>query len=320
MTIPLIVFIGVLAIVLLPYQFFVTRPEGQSHRKLKRRLKTSVAVKRVHLALVKETERLSSLGPLDRLLNYEGRAVVPAQRLIEQSGLRWSVGTLLVACGCAALIPYAIVTTLSGSELAGLIVATCTGFTPYLWVRRARSKRLWKFEEQFPEAIDLIARALRAGHTFPAGLSMVADELADPVGTEFRLLYDRHSFGMPLTEAVRSFAERIPLLDSKFFATAVLTQRDAGGNLAEVLDNLSSVIRERFKVKRQVRVISAHGRVTGWILAGLPPSLSLVFLAVSPQHMQSLFKDPLGIQLILVAAALQIVGTLLIRKIVNIEY
>jgi tight adherence protein B len=320
MTIPLLVFIGVLAIVLLPYQFFVTRPEGQSHRKLKRRLKNTVAVKRAQLALVKETERLSSLGPLDRLLNYAGHAVAPAQRLIEQSGLRWSVGTLLVAYGCAALIPFAIVRTLTGSALAGLIVASCTGFAPYLWLRRARSKRLWKFEEQFPEAIDLIARALRAGHTFPAGLSMVADELTDPVGTEFRLLYDRQSFGMPFTEAIRSFAERIPLLDAKFFATAVLTQREAGGNLAEVLDNLSSVIRGRFKVKRQVRVISAHGRITGWVLAGLPPSLALIFLAVSPHHMQTLFNDPLGVQLLLVAAVMQMVGTLLIRKIVNIEY
>ena len=218
------------------------------------------------------------------------------------------------------MIPYAIVKTLSGSSLAGLIVGCCTGLVPYLWVRRARSKRMWKFEEQFPEAIDLISRALRAGHTFSTGLLMVADELMDPVGTEFRLLYDRQNFGMPLPEALRSFAERIPLLDAKFFATAVLTQRDAGGNLAEVLDNLSSVIRERFKVKRQVRVISAHGRITGWILAGLPPSLSMVFLAFTPKHMQTLFNDPLGVKLILVALVLQVVGTLLIRKIVNIEY
>ena len=149
---------------------------------------------------------------------------------------------------------------------------------------------------------------------------MVADELTDPVVTEFRLLYDRQNFGMPLTDALRSFADRIPLLDVKFFVTAVLTQREAGGNLAEVLDNLSSVIRERFKVKRQVRVISAHGRVTGWVLAGLPPSLALVFLAFSPKHMQTLFNDPLGVRIVLMAVVLQVIGTLLIRKIVHIEY
>jgi tight adherence protein B len=320
MTLPALVFIAVLAIVLLPYMFFVARPEVQSQEKLKRRLKSSAAVKREQLALVKETERLSSVGLLDRLLGYAGRIVQPTQRLIEQSGLRMSVGTLLFACGCAAIVPFFIVRTVSGSLYAAAIVACCTGPVPYLWVRRARTKRLWKFEEQFPEAIDLIARALRAGHTFPTGLLMVAEELTDPIGTEFRLLYDRQNFGMPLPEALRSFAERVPLLDAKFFATAVLTQRDAGGNLAEVLDNLSSVIRERFKVKRQVRVISAHGRITGWILAGLPPSLAIVFLAFTPNHMQTLFNDPLGVQFITAALVLQIVGTLLIRKIVNVEY
>jgi tight adherence protein B len=320
MTLPLMVFLGVLAIVLVPYVMFVTRPEDQSKRTLSKRLKSTAAAKRAQLALVRETERLSSLGPVDRLLNQAGRVVVPTQQLIEQSGLRMSVGTLMLACACAALIPFAIVRGFSGSSLAGLIVGCCTAFVPYLWVRRARTKRLWKFEEQFPEAIDLIVRALRAGHTFPTGLLMVADELMDPVGSEFRLLYDRQNFGMPLPEALRSFAERIPLLDAKFFTTAVLTQRDAGGNLAEVLENLSSVIRDRFKVRRQVRVISAHGRITGWILAGLPPSLSVVFLVVTPKHMQTLFNDPLGVQFIIVAIVLQLVGTLLIRKIVNIEY
>jgi tight adherence protein B len=320
MTLPAIVFIAVLGIVLLPYVLFVTRPEDHEKRSLKRRLKSTASVKRTQLLLVKETERLSSLGFLDRLLGYAGRIVVPAQRLIEQSGLRWSVSTLLFASGCAALIPFFIISTVSGSFLAALIVGSCTSVVPYLWVRRARTKRIWKFEEQFPEAIDLIARALRAGHTFQTGLLMVADELTDPVGSEFRLLYDRQNFGMPVGEALRSFAERVPLLDAKFFATAVLTQRDAGGNLAEVLDNLSSVIRERFKVKRQVRVISAHGRTTGWILAGLPPSLAIVFMVLTPKHMQTLFNDPLGVQVIIVALVLQIVGTLFIRKIVNIEY
>jgi tight adherence protein B len=320
MTLPAIVFVAVLAIVLAPYVFFVTRPEDHDKRSLKRRLKSTAAAKRAQLVLVKETERLSSLGPVERVLGYASRVVVPAQRLIEQSGLRWSVSTLFFATGCAALVPFLIIRMISGNVIAGLIVGACTAFLPYAWVKRARAKRIWKFEEQFPEAIDLIGRALRAGHTFQTGLLMVADELSDPVGSEFRLLYDRQNFGMPVAEALRSFADRIPLLDAKFFATAVLTQRDAGGNLAEVLDNLSTVIRERFKVKRQVRVISAHGRITGWILAGLPPSLSIVFLVASPKHMATLFNDPLGVQIIVVALVLQIVGTLLIRKIVNIEY
>jgi tight adherence protein B len=317
--IPAAVFVVVLALVLLPYVVFVTAPEDREHRKLKKRLKATTRA-RAGLALLKAVDPLSSVGVFNRALARTGRTVEPTRRLLERAGMRINLGTYLLACGCAAALPFFIVNLVTGSPLAGLIVGACTGCIPYVWVCRARSKRMWKFEEQFPEAIDLIARALRAGHTFQTGLAMVAEELADPVGTEFKLLYDRQNFGMPLAEALRSFAQRIPLLDAKFFATAVLTQRDAGGNLAEVLDNLTSVIRDRFKVKRQVRVISAHGRITGWVLAGLPPGLSAVFMIVTPKHMQTLFNDPLGIQFIIAALFLQVVGTLAIRKIVNIEY
>jgi tight adherence protein B len=149
---------------------------------------------------------------------------------------------------------------------------------------------------------------------------MVAEEMTAPIGTEFREIFEQQNFGMPLVDALRGFAERVPILDVKFFVTAVLTQRDAGGNLAEVLDNLSSVIRERFKVKRQVRVISAHGRITGWILSALPPILALVFSIISPKMMSTLVHDPIGHMLIAVAIFLQITGTLVIRKIINIEY
>ena len=177
-----------------------------------------------------------------------------------------------------------------------------------------------KFEEQFPEAIDLLARALRAGHALTTGLSMVGDEMADPVGPEFRLLFDQQNFGMPLPQALKDFADRIPIIDARFFVTAVLTQRDAGGNLSEVLDNLSSIIRDRFRVKRQVRVISAHGRITGWVLSALPVSLGLFFAFTSPDIYRKFYTDPLGIKLILVALMLQIVGVFVIRRIVQIEY
>ena len=177
-----------------------------------------------------------------------------------------------------------------------------------------------KFEEQFPEAIDLIARALRAGHAFPTGLLMVADEAPDPIGPEFKLVYDRQNFGMPLNDALKGLAERVPILDARFFATAVLTQRETGGNLSEVLDNLATVIRDRFKVKRQVRVVTAHGRITGWILSALPPGLAVVISFVSPDHMKTMFTDPLGIQMLVVAGTMQVVGTLIIRKLVNVPY
>ena len=176
------------------------------------------------------------------------------------------------------------------------------------------------FEEQFPEAIELMARALRAGHAFPTGILMVADEIPSPVGAEFKLLYDRQNFGMPLSDALKGMAERVPILDARFFTTAVLTQRETGGNLSEILDNLAAVIRDRFKVKRQVRAVTAHGRITGWILAGLPPVLAFILSMVSPEHMKPMITDPLGIKMIAVGGTMQVIGSLIIRKLVNIRY
>jgi tight adherence protein B len=200
------------------------------------------------------------------------------------------------------------------------VVAPIGGALPYLVVNRQRKSRMKKFEEQFPEAIDLVARALRAGHALPTGLGMVADELKAPVGTEFRILYDEQNFGLTLPDALRNFARRIPVLDARFFVTAVLTQRETGGNLAEVLDNLGSVIRDRFKVKRQVLVLSAHGRITGFILSCLPPCLALATFVINPRHLGTLMGDPIGQKMIVGAIVLQVVGTLIIRKLVNIEY
>jgi tight adherence protein B len=171
-----------------------------------------------------------------------------------------------------------------------------------------RGRRTARFEELFPEAIDLLSRALRAGHAFTTALGMVAEELPQPIAGEFRLLWDRQNYGLPLSEALRDFAERVPLLDARFFVTAVLTQRDSGGNLSEVLDNLASVIRDRFTLKREVQVKSAHGRTTGYILAGMPPALAVIFLLTNPDYLGTLVEDPSGI------------GTLVIRRLVRIDY
>ncbi len=168
-----------------------------------------------------------------------------------------------------------IVRLVTGLNWAAAVVAIAAGLSPYLLVRYAAVRRTRLFEDQFPQAIDLIASSLRAGHAFTSGVSMVSDEVADPTGAEFRLLYDQQNFGMPLPDALKAFARRVPLLDARFFITAVLTQREAGGNLAEVLDNLAGLIRERSRVKRQVRVTSAHGRITGWVLSMMPPALFL---------------------------------------------
>jgi tight adherence protein B len=313
-------FVLIVGIVYGLYWVFVERTEVQEHDALRKRLKRTP---KTHLgvgALLKQPQKLSELGVLDAFLGNAGRLVDPVQRTIAQSGVKISVGSVFLASGCLAGLAYLLVLRFLHLPLVGLGFAVGAAWIPYGILRLLRSKRMTKFEEQFPEAIDLLARALRAGHALTTGLSMVADELPKPVGPEFRQLFDQQNFGMPLPEALKAFAERIPILDAKFFVTAVLTQREAGGNLSEVLDNLSSIIRDRFRVKRQVRVISAHGRITGWILSALPVSLGLFFAISSGDTYRRFYTDPLGIQMIVFALVLQVIGVFIISRIVRIEY
>jgi tight adherence protein B len=161
---------------------------------------------------------------------------------------------------------------------------------------------------------------LRAGHAFTTGLRLAAEELPEPAAAEFRMLHDQQNYGLPMTDALKDFAKRVPIIDARFFVTAVLTQREAGGNLAEVLDNLAAVIRERFKVKRQLRVKAAHGRITGVVLAGLPPCVAIALTLQDLHHFSSMLAAPLGIRMIIAAFVLQVVGAILIMKITDIEY
>ena len=284
---------------------------------LRQRLSIDAAAKVARHSIVKmAAERKDRKGAV----NGVHRRAMSLQIWIEQSGLPITVSGLALATVGLGVLMFAVGAQLSGQLWVGAFGAVIGAVVPWVVVRMARTKRLRKFEEFFPEAIDLIARALRAGHTFTTGLLMVADEIPKAVAGEFRLLYDKQNYGMDLSEALRAFAARIPLIDAKFFVTAVLTQREAGGNLAEVLDNLAKVIRTRFTVQRQIRVISAHGRLTGGILMGLPLALGFFLALRSPENFTVLFSDPLGIRMIVVAAALQILGVFVIRRIVKIEY
>lgn len=321
MVIVALTFVVVIGIVLGAYFALVVRPESDERSKLLGRLgktKGTGVVKGAQLE--RPVDRLSNVRAMQIVLSRAKGVSGPLGRLITQSGLKLTVGTLVMVSVLAACAGYALVKWLTYYTYLGLAAAPVFGLLPYLFVRVARAKRLELFEEQFPESIELIARALRAGHAFPTGLQMVADEIPDPVGAEFKLVYDRQNFGMSLNDALKGLAERVPILDAKFFATAVLTQRETGGNLSEVLDNLATVIRERFKVKRQVRAVTAHGRITGWILAAMPPSLGLILCFVSPEHMKTLITDPLGMQMLAVGGTMQVIGTVIIRKLVNIRY
>jgi tight adherence protein B len=322
MGIVLVTFILTLGMVIGAYYVFVLRPEADERSKLLHRLKQKREGHHGYVAglLEKPVQRLSDVRALEFVLSRAKGLSGPLERLITQAGLNLSVGTLLLMCVLVACVGYLFVKWLTYFTYLALAAAPLFGMIPYLVVRYMRTRRFEKFEEQFPESIELMARALRAGHAFPTGLQMVAEEVPDPVGAEFKLVYDRQNFGMPLPEALKGLADRVPILDARFFVTAVLTQRETGGNLSEVLDNLASVIRDRFRVKRQVRVVTAHGRITGWILAGLPPSLAAILFTISPEHIKTLTGDPLGVKMIVAAAILQTLGTLIIRKLVNVPY
>jgi tight adherence protein B len=182
-----------------------------------------------------------------------------------------------------------------------------------------RTRRFQKFEAKFPEAIDTLARAVRAGHAFTTALEMIANEVSEPVAGEFRQLYEEQKFGLPVRDALLNLADRIPLVDVKFFVTAVMLQRETGGNLAEILDNLSYVIRERFKILRQVRVHTAQGRLTMVLLMALPPTIVVLMLMLNPGFIRPLFTDPLGHALIVGGITLQTMGYFVIRRIIRIQ-
>jgi tight adherence protein B len=315
-------FVLVLAIIFGAYFLFIVRPEGQEQQQVRRRLKAEAGVAPDRLKLLRAVKgsQLSSIGAVRAVLERTGGLTGTLQRLLSQAGLDLTVGTLVLLILCCAAAGFVLTIWMTRMVVMAAIAASLAGLVPIIYVRWKRNQRMRLFEEQFPEAIDLIARTLRAGHAFTTGVKLAAEELPEPVASEFQLLYDRQNFGLPLPDALRGFASRVPILDARFFATAVLTQREAGGNLAEVLDNLGGVIRERFKVKRQVRVMSAHGRMTGWVLATLPPALAIAFMARSPDHFRVLLDDPMGPTLIVAAILLQVIGTLIIRKLVNIEY
>jgi len=320
MLIAAIVFAVITAVIFGSYYAFVLRPEGQEDRALRQRLKSRAPSESPGTTVVRKDDQLSAVKPLDRVLRRWQQPDSHLSELIAQSGMSTTIGAFILASVLCALVGLLATIQLTSSFGIGLAVSAVAALVPYFYLRRKAASRLATFEEQFPDAIDLLARSLRAGHALPTALQNVADEIPDPVGGEFKVLFDQQNYGMTLPEALRAFAVRVPVLDARFFVTAVLTQRETGGNLSEVLDNLSAVIRERFKVKRHVRVVSAHGRITGVVLGFLPPVLAFILFLISPEHIGLLWTDPLGFNMLLVGLFLQVLGVLIIRRIVDVEY
>jgi len=272
---------------------------------------------REDLALLRD-ELLSAIPAFNRLLSRSSR-ISHLQRYLLQADVQMRPGKFLLmtasfsaVLGLSALLLRASWWLPCVAAVAGLVV-------PFLYVAQRRKARFFRFSTRFPDAIDLLVRAVRAGHSLAGAIEMIAQELAEPIAGEFRKVFDEQKFGMPMRDALLNLADRVPLLDVKFFVTAVLLQRESGGNLAEILEKLSYLIRERFKLMRQLRVYTAHARVTMIILIGLPIVWALFVSIFNPDYMRPLFVYSLGQKLIATAVLMQFIGYILIRRIAHIR-
>ena len=322
MALALLAFVFGVSLVVAGYAGVTKLPQMMAQRRLDRRLTelsttADAAPSDQHDGLIKQLNR-GALPILDRLLGSTTRGSAFSLWL-DQSGVKISPsGVFVMALGLALLLAF--IGGMTTHSTWGWAAGGAIGFAlPFIILNVKRTRRLRAFEEQFPEGLDLISRALKAGHAFATGLKMVADEMPDPVGPEFRKTFDEQNFGLPLKDALDNLTHRVPLLDVRFFSTAVLIQRETGGNLSEILENLAHVVRERFKILRQVRVYTAHGRFTGYVLLALPAVLCIALSFINPDHMNLLLRERMGQMMLLGALGLQTTGYLWIKQVIKIE-
>jgi tight adherence protein B len=239
--------------------------------------------------------------------------------VLYQSGLKWTPGALLLmSAGCFTIVAY-LVYLRTEALIFALLIGALAGAAPIAFVLHKRKRRFDQIEQQLPEALDLMVSALRAGHSMIAALRLVANESPQPISGEFRICFDEQNYGLELRTAMDNLVHRVPLQDLKIIVTAILIQKESGGNLAEVLEKAAYVIRERFRLKRQVRVHTAQGRLTGWILSFLPVVLGIGLYLINPANMSLLWTRPIGLKLLYTAAVMMLAGALTIRKIVNMD-
>jgi tight adherence protein B len=278
--------------------------------------KQSAAAPEPEMGLVRD-EMLSGVPAVHRLLTrwlWSHRL----DRFLEQAGWKIKPGKLVLLSGVLGLGGFLVASAVVRLALAAFVGAAA-GLVPYLLAALRRKRRFTAFQKYFPEAIDLLGRAVRAGHAFTTGLEMISKELPEPVAGEFRRTFEEHNFGLPLRDALLHLAGRMPLGDVRFFVTALLIQKESGGNLAELLDNLSKVIRDRFRIMGELRSRTAQGRLTAVILIALPPILLVVLGSLNRDYIAILFSDPWGLKILGAAAGLQVIGSMLLWKIVHIE-
>src|SRR5450432_4272587 len=306
------VFLGVWMLVGADSQQDVVRRRMESVRKAERRGDVSLG-----LTLARD-EMLSSVPAVHRLMLH-WQWSVRLQERTAQAGLKMKAGKLILISACLGLGMFLLTGLFYPQFPLAFILGLGVTFVPYGVIAYLRQKRLRQFEERFPEALDLLGRAVRAGHAFTTGLEMIAKESSEPIASEFRTTFEEQNFGLPLRDALLNMTERVPSIDVRFFVTALLIQKETGGNLAEILDGLARVIRDRFRIYREVRVRTAQGRLTAGILIALPIFMLVVLMVLNPTYMRVLFQDPRGSLILSVAAIMQVIGSMIIWKIIHID-
>lgn len=313
----LVVF-AVFSLIMLGSGTGATQQTKQALAFLESTLASGASGARDQMVDIRKQELLSAVPWINRWLTKIELA--PRLRtLLYQANLKWTAGgMLLMSLACFAFPAYLIYLRTNASVLA-LLIGVLLGGVPLAYVLHKRNQRFNKFEQGLPQALDLMVSALRAGHSLASSLGLVARESPDPLGPEFKICHEEQNYGLELRTAMENLTVRVPLQDVRIVATAIMIQKESGGNLAEVLEKTAHVIRERFTLKRQIRIHTAQGRLTGWILSFLPVVLGIALYMVSPDTMSILWKRPIGIKLLYTSACMTVIGAFIIRKIVRME-
>ena len=259
--------------------------------------------------------RSTAVEELAQLLPWSQTATL----LIKQAGKNWSFGSFTLFSLIAGLAAYGLASLFNVSSVFSIALAAAVALAPYVYLSIVREVRFSKFSDLLPEAVDLMSRGLRAGHSIQAVLEMVGNEIADPVGIEFRALHKEQTLGLPLRDAMADLVDRAPVDDMRFLATAILLQKESGGNLAQILDKTAAVIRERARLRGQLRIYTAQGRITGWILGAAPFFMFGLLNLVKHDYEMTLFRDSLGLKMVYFGLGMMVIGILAIRKIIDIK-
>jgi tight adherence protein B len=316
-----LIFLGVFAVVALVL-YASSSGASEKAKQVQATLDSALATEsleaREQIVNLRKNEQLSAIPWINNRL---GKLEIgpKLQALIHQANLQWSAGTLLAMSGAFFIIPAFIVHWKFDNSIIALLAGAVGAFLPFAFVLFKRSSRFKAFEKELPAACDLMVSALRAGQSLIAAMGMVSRECSDPLGGEFRTCFEEQNFGLELKMAMDNLVHRVPLQDLRIVCTAILIQKESGGNLAEVLDKTAHVIRERFRLRREVQTRTAQGRMTGWVLTLLPIVLGFALYMINPDMMSMLWKRDIGIKLLYTASAMIVVGGLIIRKIVNLD-